>query len=161
MRRRCAAAAPVLTPLPAGRACGLLRAHMRYDKVMGQRESSGRGKTGALALLLALATPFALVGAAFLALTREQQGILRDWLLSVFVLLPLALCALPLYLLMLALGQAALPKSGGGAPGSGCGRCAGRAGPSSSGCAPGRGNCPASDTTAETAGKERGERANG
>ncbi len=78
---------------------------------MEQRESRGRGRLAAIAWLLAVAAPFALVGVSFAALTRAQQGALRDWLLSVLVLCPLALCALPFYLLMLALGQVALPKA--------------------------------------------------
>ena len=60
---------------------------------------------------MVVAAPFALVGLAFTALTRAQQGVLRDWLWSVLVLCPLVLCLLPIYLLMLALGQVALPRA--------------------------------------------------
>ena len=78
---------------------------------MKQRESSGRRRFGIIAWMVAVAAPFALVGVSFAALMRAQQSALRDWLLSVLVLCPLVLCALPFYLLMLALGQVALPKA--------------------------------------------------
>lgn len=78
---------------------------------MRQRESSGRRRLGNLAWWVAVAAPFALVGGTFVALTRAQQGALRDWLLSALVLCPLILCIFPLYLLMLALGLVALPKA--------------------------------------------------
>ena len=78
---------------------------------MERKESSGRRHLRTLTLWVVVAMPFVLVGLAFTALTRAQQGVLRDWLWSVLVLCPLAVCLLPFYLLMLVLGQVAIPRA--------------------------------------------------